>query len=300
MIYRLVLRNLRLYFRDRASVFFSLLGVFVMIGLYALFLGNLWVDGYGSALERIGLGQYADRMRFLIDSWIIAGVTAAASITTTMGAFGTMIDDQAKHIVKDFKVAPIQRWQLVLGYILSSVIIGWMMSVLTLVLGEGYILLYGGQLLSLFGWLKVLGIITLSVFASSALVFLLIAFLKSPNAFGTASTLMGTLIGFFMGVYVAIGNLPSSVQWVVKCFPIAHTGVLLRKVMVGEAAQAVFGETDAVGTQFLQIFEEEMGVTFHFGSYTVPVWLHVMILVLTAILFFALTTILISRRKAKE
>ncbi|HOW38245.1 MAG TPA: tripartite tricarboxylate transporter permease, partial [Bacillota bacterium] len=206
MIYRLVLRNLRLYFRDRASVFFSLLGVFVMIGLYALFLGNMWVEGYGSALERIGLGEYSATMRFLIDSWIIAGVTAAASITTTMGAFGTMVDDQARHIDKDFKVSPIKRWQLVLGYILSSVIIGWMMSVFTLILGEGYILVYGGQLLSLLGWLKVLGIITLSVFASSALIFLLIAFIKSPNAFGTASTLMGTLIGVLPGIGPAAGT----------------------------------------------------------------------------------------------
>ncbi|HOW38062.1 MAG TPA: hypothetical protein PLZ76_04060, partial [Bacillota bacterium] len=93
---------------------------------------------------------------------------------------------------------------------------------------------------------------------------------------------------------------PPAVQWVVKCFPIAHTGVLLRKVMVGEAAQTVFGTPDVIGAQFLKVFDEEMGVTFNFGSYTVPVWLHLLILVLTALVFFALTTIIISRRKAKD
>jgi len=30
------LRNLKLFFRDRASVFFSLLAVFIIIGLYVL------------------------------------------------------------------------------------------------------------------------------------------------------------------------------------------------------------------------------------------------------------------------
>ena len=74
MIYQLMRRNLRIYFRDRASVFFSLLGVFIMIGLYALFLGNMWVEGYGGALESMGLTDSADDVRFLIDSWIIAGV----------------------------------------------------------------------------------------------------------------------------------------------------------------------------------------------------------------------------------
>ena len=38
MILNLVKRNLKLYFRDKVSVFFSLLGVFIIIGLYVIFL----------------------------------------------------------------------------------------------------------------------------------------------------------------------------------------------------------------------------------------------------------------------
>jgi len=33
-------RNLLIFFRDKAAVFFSLLAVFLIIGLYALFLGT--------------------------------------------------------------------------------------------------------------------------------------------------------------------------------------------------------------------------------------------------------------------
>lgn len=33
-------RNLRVFFRDRAGVFFSLLSALILIALYALFLGN--------------------------------------------------------------------------------------------------------------------------------------------------------------------------------------------------------------------------------------------------------------------
>ena len=35
------LRNLRVFFKDKTAVFFSLLAVFVIIGLYVLFLGNV-------------------------------------------------------------------------------------------------------------------------------------------------------------------------------------------------------------------------------------------------------------------
>lgn len=37
-------RNLKLFFRDKSAVFFSLLAVFIIIGLYALFLGDVWTD----------------------------------------------------------------------------------------------------------------------------------------------------------------------------------------------------------------------------------------------------------------
>ena len=33
-------RNLKVFFRDRSSVFFSLLAVFIIIALYAVFLGD--------------------------------------------------------------------------------------------------------------------------------------------------------------------------------------------------------------------------------------------------------------------
>ncbi len=37
-------RNLKVFFRDRAAVLFSLLAVFIIIGLYALFLGDVWMS----------------------------------------------------------------------------------------------------------------------------------------------------------------------------------------------------------------------------------------------------------------
>lgn len=294
MIKAFVLRNLRVYFRDKASVFFSLLGVFVIIGLYVVFLGDMVVGNSDETFPGF---------RYVMDSWIMSGVIAAASITTTMGAFGIMVEDTDKHIMKDFRVAPMKRWQLVLGYVTSSFLIGLLMSLLTLILGEGYILLQGGELMSFPVFLQVLLIIILSVSASSALVFFLISFIKSPNAFSTASTLLGTLIGFFMGVYVPIGNLPEGVQLVVKCFPIAHSGVLLRKVMMGEAIERVIDPVlSGLPAEVFDMndFRQSLGVDFAFGDYVMPFWMHVLVLVLTCVIFFGLTVLVVSKRKVKD
>ena len=84
-------RNLLVFFKDKASVFFSLLSVFIIIGMYALFLGDVWTSGM----------QDITGARNIMDCWIVAGLIAVTSVTTTMGAFGTMVEDKSKKIIKD-------------------------------------------------------------------------------------------------------------------------------------------------------------------------------------------------------
>ncbi len=285
MIANMVKRNLRIFFRDKASVFFSLLGVIIIIGLYVLFLGEL-ITGYVNSVPGI-----EGSARFLMDSWIMGGVLAAASITTCMGAFGIMIDDKAKHIIKDFQIAPIKRSKLVVSYILSAIIIGIVMSLFTLILAEAYIVIYGGHLMSFTSFLKTIGLIILSVSASSAIVFFLTSFFKSQNAFGTASTILGTMIGFLTGIYIPIGQLPGAVQTVIKIFPVSHAAVLLRQVMMNEA----------VGLDYLPAgVKETLGVNFVAFGHTMPVWSHLLILAASTLLFYVLALLVASRKKAHE
>ena len=45
-------RNLKLYFRQKSAVFASLLGIFIIVVLYALFLGDMVaMDGVNNAKE---------------------------------------------------------------------------------------------------------------------------------------------------------------------------------------------------------------------------------------------------------
>ena len=101
------------------------------------------------------------------------------------------------------------------------------MSIVGLILAELYILA-GGELLPLGNLLKVLGLIFLSTMASGSLVFSWHPF-KTQNAYGVASTVVNTLIGFLMGIYVPIGVLPSAVQTAIRLFPISHAAVLFRR-----------------------------------------------------------------------
>jgi multidrug/hemolysin transport system permease protein len=282
MLFAMIKRNLRLYFRDKASVFFSMLGVIIIIALYVLFLGSM-LEGFVSEID-------PNASRFFMDSWVMAGVVAAASITTTFAGFGTMIDDKVKKINRDFMVAPVSRAKLVFSYVLSSFIIGMIMTLFTFVLAQGYIVIYGGEFLSFNGVLKMLGLILLSVSASSAFVFFIASFVKTTNAFAMLSTLIGTFIGFLTGIYIPIGNLPDVVQWVIKVFPISHSATAMRQVMMSEAIDLSYIPENS--QQFL-------GVIFKYGEYQMPFWGHLIVLFATFALFSTLSVVVTSRYKEK-
>jgi multidrug/hemolysin transport system permease protein len=275
-------RNIKLFFREKGNVFFSLLGVFIIIGLYLLFLGEAWGSGFGE-LEGV---------KPMMAAWIMAGVVAVTSITTTMGAFGTMVEDKSNKIMKDFNAAPIKRYQIVGGYMLSAYVVGLIMSMVAFILGQLYIVYAGGTFLDLPTTLKVLGTIALSVLASTSLLFFLVSFFQSNGAFGTASTVLGSLIGFLTGIYMPIGQLPETVQWIIKFFPVSHSAVMLRQLFMEVPIQKVFED---VPIEYVEEVKNTLGVQFQYGDYTASYSLHLAVLAGTAVLFFVLSVLNASR-----
>ena len=277
-------RNLKIYFRDKSAVFFSLLAVFIIIALYAVFLGDVWLNDSMKGLKN------ADT---LMNIWLLAGLLAVASVTTTMGAFGVMIDDKVKKIGKDFHSSPVKRSSIAGGYIGSAFLIGVIMSVITALVSQIYIVLSGGEWIKPLALAEVILLILFTTMTNTSIVCFIVSFFKSHGAFSTASTIIGTLIGFLTGIYLPIGALPESVQTVIKLFPVSHAASLLRQVLMEEALQTAFA---GIPASYLNEFKEYMGVTFQFGGSEVSVWGSILILVFTAAIFYGLSLFNISRK----
>lgn len=284
MLFTLTLRHLKIHFRDKVSVFFSLLSVFIIIGLYVLFLGDLVSNGQS--------GEY----KTMMDQWIMSGVIAVSGFTTTLGAYGILVDDKSKKLDRDFIVAPIKPAIRILSYLLSAMTIGAIMSVVTLVFAQIYILIYGGPFLDIVTILKLLGLIIINVLTSSSIIFFIINFIKTATAFSTVSTIVGTVIGFLMGIYVPLGNLPRAIQVATMFFPTSHAGVLFRMVMMDASMTEVFAGAPAGELTSLQEF---LGVRYFFNGQVMPVYAHFLVLIGTMVIFFVLSLIVLKYKKTK-
>lgn len=279
-----VSRNLKVFFRDKTAVFFSLLAVLIVLGLYIFFLGDVWIDSFPNIKG----------VKNLMNCWIIAGLIGVTSVTANMGAFGTMIEDKSKNKIKDFYVSPIKKSKIVGGYIISSFIVGSMMSVVTLIISQIYLVYSGVYVLNFKELTEVFLIILMTSLSNSAMILFIVSLFSSEKAFSTASTIVGTLIGFITGIYLPISMLPDSVQIIVKLFPTSHGISILRQIFMKKQMDISFAD---VPTNYINEFKESMGVVYYINDKLVSNTTSIFILIASTIIFFFLAVLILYKKK---
>lgn len=230
-------RNLRLFFRDRAAVFFSLLSALILIGLYGLFLGNQQVDALQQRLPHASSGD----IRSFVVAWVFAGVAMITTLTTSLSSLSQLVEDASTGRFRDFLVSPVRRLELILGYLLSGFVISVLVTSVTVVAGELYLGITGGSVMTPLQMLTCFGYICLSSGAFVALSAFAVTFVPSPQAFTAVATIVGTLVGFLAGAYIPPGVLPSGVVNVIQALPFAQSALLLRQPLTHDALAAMTG-----------------------------------------------------------
>jgi len=125
---------------------------------------------------------------------------------------------------------------------------------------------------------------------SSSIVFFIVTFIRSNNAFGAVSTVFGSIIGFLMGVYIPVGNLPEGLGTVIKIFPFSHSAVLLRQVMMSEAVDLSYMPLQ---------FKYFTGINFELNGSAMTNIMHIIYILGITIIFFGLGILAISRKRKK-
>ena len=280
----LAMRNVLIYFRDTIGVFFSLLSVLLIIVLFVLFLGNTFSTDYGGNIEEVSE---------VVNNWIFAGILGVTTVTTTLGAFVVMVNDKVHHIYKDFYSTPVKRYRIVAGYALGAFIVGTIMSMIIFVVLISYNAVMGNHVMSALNMLITMGVLLLSVLLNAFMIFFFTMFVKTNQAFSAISTILGTLIGFMMGIYVPMGDLPETIQMLIRFFPQSHTTVLFRQLFVDGIAEEAFAHIPA---EYMMEFQEAMGVIYVINGRQLTMLDSVLVLAGASILFFALSVWRMSRR----
>lgn len=267
----LIQRNLKLFFKDKTVVLFSLLSTLIVLGLYILFLG------------RVTFNELSDfpGINLLTGSWVMSGVLAILPVNASLGSLSAMLVDKEKGTYEDLIMTPLSRLQIIGGYVLSTFLVTFILSVIAFLATDIYIVSLGGVLLSFGATMDLLFKIVLNTLSATLILFCISLFFKSLSGYSLFNSILGTLIGFLTGTLIPIGELSSVFQKVVMVFPFSHSAAMFRKILMEGPIETVFSGADSVT---IQNFKQTMGIDFMLNGKPITDLMNILYLLLWGVI----------------
>lgn len=234
----LVKRNLKIYFRDKVSVFFSLLSSIILLVIYVLFLAN----SVGSNLSDLLTNSES---KFLVYSNMLAGMLVLNTLTIPLGVLGSVVTDMQTKKMDAFLVTPVKRYKVILGYYLSSYLITLALSIVIWVIAVIFMGLTLGIFYNFSAILYIILLLPVFIFISTSFMILLTTFIPSVNAFGAISGIFGSVIGFISGIYIPLSSgTPEMLRHVSSLIPFTHMGIIFKNILMKQPLDILASKTN--------------------------------------------------------
>ena len=272
----LVRRHLRVFWRDRLTVFFSILAPMSLWILFDLFLRKQEANVVQSAIP----GSANADAYGLIDAWVFASIVTIATFTASLGMLNSFVDDRMTSRFSDYLVAPVKRWQLGVSYVISTVIVSFVISMVFVGCSQVWAVIFDQALMSWGEVGRVLWCVALACVVYCVINTLVVTFLGTQGAFNGYAVTMGTAIGFLAYCYVPPSGLSNMLNNVLGIMPFAQTAALIRDPMMAPATDRILAPlyTGDLADQARTAVMHDLGVTLTVNGSLMANWLVITIL----------------------
>lgn len=286
----LVLRNLRISFRSRATLLYVLLPLLILAVLYPLWIVGLHADAV------VPLASGTDTV-WLAQSWIAAGLPIVSAFTGALGALGVLASDRQDRRFRDFGTTNLRPIHRALGYAWTAVVFACLTGLVAFVVLQLMLHLAHGLVpvprLLVFG----LGFTMLGSVHAAAFCLFLVSLLRGGRGYPGFAVMVSVLAGFATGAFVPVGMLPVPVRLFVQALPASHAATLARQALTWQATTEIYG---AAGADLIW-YQAYFGISQKFGERGVdPVWSLVFIVGITVILMAAALPLSVRGDRTRE
>lgn len=276
-------RHMLNFLRDKTAVFFSFLSVLILLALYFLFIG----ESYASAITLQGDQNLDENLKtYVIAGVMMGGILVINTISLSLGIMGNVVTDLDQRKLDAFLVTPVKRYKLIFSYYISSIIVSSVLTIFMWVLTVLYVGVFSGYWYSIYTIFIVTLYLILFTLISASLMIFLVTLLKSVNAFGALSGILGTFIGFASGIYMPLVQLGKTTQYIASVLPFTHMAIILKKLLLKEPYELLIDKgLDASSiTSLERVFGSyEIGV---FGFNVSMIYILFVSLMMAALLLF--------------
>ena len=232
----LVERSLKIFLKDKASVFFSLLAPLIVLGLYLLFLGDIQMDGIKAAFEGAPIDDKL--LKSFVDSWMLAGVVSVACVTVSFSVQGITVQDREKGVLNDMLASPISRGIIDLSYLISNFVVTLCICMIVLAVAFVYVAITGWTL-SFVDVVLLIALTIMSVLSASVISTLVGLAFRTSSQHSAFVGIISAVIGFVMGAFMPLSAFPKGVQYVTLFVPATYSAALYRNLFMRGALEKI-------------------------------------------------------------
>lgn len=230
----LVKRNIKLFFKDKALFFTSLITPLILLVLYTTFLAKVYRSTFTQILPQ---GTPNKLISGAVAGELFSSLVAVCCITVAFCSNMLMVTDKVNGALSDMSVSPVRRSTLALSYYIATAV-----STLTVCyVATAACLVYvacSGWYMSFADVLLVLLDVFLLVLFGTAFSSVINFFLTSQGQISAVGTVVSAGYGFICGAYMPISQMGKGVGYVMSFLPGTYGTSLVRNhTMAGVFAQ---------------------------------------------------------------
>ena len=237
----LILRNSKLFFKDKGMFFTSIITPLILLLLYTTFLGKIYRDSFSLFFPE-GMEIPSKLIDGAVGAQLLSSLLSVSCVTVAFCSNMLTVQDKATGVRADLTVSPVKPQTLALGYYVSSFISTVIVCAIATLASLIYIASVGWYM-SIGDVLLIFFDILLLVMFGTALSSIINFFLSTQGQISAVGTIVSSGYGFICGAYMPISQFNEGLQRVISFLPGTYATALLRN----HAMRGAFAEMEAIG-----------------------------------------------------
>lgn len=219
-------RNVKLFFKDKAMFFTSLITPMILLVLYMTFLAKVYRDSFAAAVPD-GLELDAKLVNGMVGGEILSSILAVCCVTVAFCSNLLMVNDKVSGARKDLLISPTKKSTFALSYYVATLFSTLIISVIATLACFVYVACQGWYLSFVDVLLVFLDVFLLTMFGT-ALSSCVNVFLTTNGQASAVGTIVSAGYGFICGAYMPISSFGTGLQTVLGFLPGTYGTSLLR------------------------------------------------------------------------
>ncbi|MDE6021736.1 MAG: ABC transporter permease [Ruminococcus sp.] len=223
----IIKRNIKLYFKDKALFFTSLITPMILLVLYSTFLGKTYENSFRFSLEAAGASASDKLINGCVAAQLISSLLAVICVTVAFTSNMLMVQDKITGAKSDLIMTSVKNRTLAIGYFVANLFSTLIVCGAAAVVGLVYMYISGWYMTFSDVMFLLLDVILLSLFGS-ALSSIINFFVSSNGQMSAVGTIISAGYGFICGAYMPISQFSEGLQKFISFLPGTYATSLIR------------------------------------------------------------------------